>query len=132
MNFLLDTHVFLWALFGNDQLSESAAQIIINPENSIFISTITFWEISLKYSTGKLSLHNISPDILPDYAEKSGFEILPVTSKEVATFYRLPKLKHKDPFDRLIIWQCIQQHISLISSDHELSEYEQFGLKIAW
>jgi len=132
MNFLLDTHVFLWALFGNDQLSESAAQIIINPENSIFISVITFWEISLKYSAGKLSLHNISPDILPDYAEKSGFEILTVTPKEVATFDKLPKLKHKDPFDRLLIWQCIQHHISLISRDHELSEYEKFGLKITW
>lgn len=132
MNYLLDTHVFLWAIFDNDLLSKSASSIILNPENTIFISLISFWEISLKYNAGKLSLHNVFPEELPKYAEKAGFEILNLTPTEVSTSYRLPKLKHKDPFDRLLIWQCIINNICLISKDSELSEYKDHGLQITW
>ncbi len=132
MNYLLDTHAFLWAIFDNDLLSKQATSIIINPENTIFVSVISFWEISLKFNAEKLSLHNISPDELPKYAEKAGFEILNLIPAEVSTSYRLPKLKHKDPFDRLLIWQCINNNICLISKDSELSEYKVHGLQITW
>jgi PIN domain nuclease of toxin-antitoxin system len=132
MNYLLDTHVFLWAIFDNDLLSQSASSIILNQENTIFVSLISFWEISLKFNTGKLSLHNVFPEELPKYAEKSGFEILNLNPTEVSTSYRLPKLKHKDPFDRLLIWQCINNNIYLISKDSELSEYKDHGLQIIW
>ncbi|HQO04107.1 MAG TPA: type II toxin-antitoxin system VapC family toxin [Spirochaetota bacterium] len=132
MNYLLDTHVFLWAIFDDDLLSQSASSIILNQDNTIFVSLISFWEISLKFNTGKLSLHNVFPEELPKYAEKSGFEILNLTPTEVSTSYRLPKLKHKDPFDRLLIWQCINNNICLISKDSELSEYKDHGLQIIW
>lgn len=66
------------------------------------------------------------------YAEKAGFEILNVTPTEVSTSYRLPKLKHKDPFDRLIIWQCINNNFCLISKDSDLSVYKKYGLQIIW
>ena len=132
MNYLLDTHVFLWALFDNDKLSETASSLIINPDNSIFVSLISFWEISLKFNIGKLSLNNIIPEELPKYTEKAGFEILSLSPSEISSSYRLPKLKHKDPFDRLIIWQCITNNICLISKDSDLSEYKEHGLQITW
>jgi PIN domain nuclease of toxin-antitoxin system len=132
MNYLLDTHVFLWSLFDHKQLSNNAASIILNPENIIYISLITFWEVALKFNIGKLSLNNVLPEDLPNYAEKAGFEILDITAQEVSTSYKLLKIKHKDPFDRLIIWQCIQNDIILISKDNEINEYKEFGLKILW
>ncbi len=132
MNYLLDTHALLWALFDDEQLSNNASAIITNPDNAIFISFISFWEIALKYSIGKLSLNNIIPEELPKYAEKSGFEIFGVSPLENASSYRLPKLAHKDPFDRLIIWQCITNNICLISKDSHLSEYKSHGLQILW
>ncbi len=97
MNYMLDTHVFLWSLFSEELLSRSAISIILNPENTIFVSVISFWEISLKFNAGKLALHNVVPEELPEFAEKAGFEIMNVTATDVSTSYRLPKLKHKDP-----------------------------------
>ncbi len=132
MNYLIDTHVLLWSLFDNDKLSKTASSIIINPDNTIFVSLISFWEISLKYNINKLSLNNIIPEELPKYTEKAGFEILSLSPSEVSSSYRLPKLKHRDPFGRLIIWQCITNNICMISKNSDLSEYKEFGLQIAW
>jgi len=132
MNYLLDTHVLLWVLFSDELLSNNAISIIVNPENTIFVSIISFWEISLKYNVGKLSLQGVFPEEIPVYAEKAGLEILNVTASEVSSFYKLPRLRHKDPFDRLIIWQCINNNLCLISKDSDLSEYMGYGLKIMW
>ena len=66
MKYLLDTHTFLWILFEDEQLSEKAADVIRNPENDIYVSVITYWEISLKYAIQKLELRGISPDELPE------------------------------------------------------------------
>jgi len=55
-----------------------------------------------------------------------------VTPAEVSSFYKLPILKHKDPFDRLLVWQCINNNICLISKDSDLAEYKNYGLQIMW
>jgi PIN domain nuclease of toxin-antitoxin system len=132
MRYLLDTHVLIWALFDRKKISKKAASIIVNPDNDIFVSLVSFWEIALKYSIGKLSLHNIKPDELPGYVRESGFEILYQNEVEVSSFYRLPVLGHKDPFDRMIIWQSIHNDLHLISKDSSLSLYKDYGLKIIW
>ncbi|MDZ7399048.1 MAG: type II toxin-antitoxin system VapC family toxin [candidate division KSB1 bacterium] len=132
MNYLLDTHTLLWVLFEDEKLSEKAKETISNPENRIFVSLISYFEISLKYSLGKIELENITPDEIPDRVEEVGIETLEVTEKEAASFYKLPKAKHKDPFDRLIIWQAISKNMALISKDQEMSEYQKFGLKVLW
>jgi len=132
MNLLLDTHTLLWSLFDHNQISKTAHECIISVDNVVYVSIISFWEIAIKYNIGKLSLKNVLPDELPHYAEKAGFEILEITPSEVSTFYKLPKIKHKDPFDRLIIWQCIRNNITMITKDKEISEYLEYGLKIIW
>jgi len=133
MNYLLDTHTFIWSLFESDRLSEKSTNIILNSENNIYVSVITFWEISLKYNLGKLSLQNVTPEELPGYAESSGFNLLNLEAPLAASFYNLPKKSHKDPFDRLLIWQCIQDGITLITKDSQiLKEYKQFHLKTVW
>jgi PIN domain nuclease of toxin-antitoxin system len=132
MRCLLDTHSFLWAAFSPEKLSKSARETIRDQENEIAVSVVTFWEISLKYALGKLELINVRPEALPEAAEKMGIDILQVAPHEAASFHNLPRLAHKDPFDRLIIWQAIQRKMRLISRDRSFKDYKQYGLKIHW
>ena len=132
MNYLLDTHVLLWTLFESRKLSNIVKQIILNPDCNIFVSIFSFWEISLKYGLGKISLNNIKPDDLPDITQKSGIELLYANPLELSSSYKLPKTYHKDPFDRIIIWQCIQNDFILLSKDIQIQQYKDFGLKVTW
>ena len=128
MNYLLDTHTFLWALMKPAELSGPASRIITSSTNEIHVSTISFWEISLKYSLGKLDLKGITPADMPEAAQAARFSILPIESEDAATYHQLLKTVHKDPFDRMIVWQCIRRHWPLISSDTLLHLYQPQGL----
>lgn len=132
MKYLIDTHTLLWAIFSPEKLSKSAKETISDPENEVAVSIISFWEISLKYALRKLELIDTTPDALPDIAQEMGVEILQMSPGEVASFYKLPRLAHKDPFDRLVIWQAIKGKMTLISSDQEFKRYRRFGLKLFW
>ena len=132
MNYLLDTHAFLWILFDDDKLSKIAQEEIQNPENNIYVSVISYWEISLKYSIGKLELEGINPDELADKACEIDIRTLELSDKESSSFYKLPRSHHKDPFDRLIIWQAIVNGMTLISKDKQIKIYRDLGLKILW
>lgn len=132
MNYLVDTHIFLWSILSPKKISKRAHGVLLDPEHAIAVSTITFWEISLKYQLGKLELNHILPDVLPTIAAEAGFEILDLTAATAASFYKLPKLKNKDPFDRLLAWQAIYQGFSLISKDADSSSYKTYGLKVVW
>ena len=115
MNLLLDTHTFLWALFSDEKLSHSARNTITDSDNTTYVSPITFWEISLKFGMNRLSLPGVNPDELPDAAIRSDMSILSVTYTDMASFHRLPGIGHKDPFDRMLIWQAIQNQLTMIS-----------------
>lgn len=129
MNYLLDTHTLLWALFDPKKLSSSVRDAIISQENYVAVSVVSFWEISLKFALGKLELYGVMPDELSDYMDQMDIEVIPIHSLEAVSFYRLPRLEHKDPFDRMIVWQAIQRKLILISKDLNLKKYQQFGLK---
>lgn len=129
MNYLIDTHVFLWSLFSPEKISRSAVRILKDPGNGILVSTITFWEIALKYSLNKLELEGTKPDELPEFANLMNYDILNLSAEDAASFYHLPRISHKDPFDRMLIWQAIREKLVLISNDTEMSAYEAFGLK---
>jgi PIN domain nuclease of toxin-antitoxin system len=132
MNCLLDTHALLWTLFDPARLSKKAADCIKNHDVTVAVSVISFWEISLKYATGKLHLTNVTPDDFPEIVRQSGFTILQLADTEAATFHRLPRMEHKDPFDRLIIWQTISRKLALISQDRAFADYKKLGLKVIW
>ncbi len=132
MNFLLDTHTFLWALFSPEKLSHAAIREIKIPDNYLAVSVVSFWEISLKYALGKLELIGVKPDDLPHYAQQMHLETLQISPVEASSFYLLPRLEHKDPFDRLIIWQALQRKMTLISKDKNFQAYSQWGLKTLW
>ncbi|MBK8508521.1 MAG: type II toxin-antitoxin system VapC family toxin [Candidatus Competibacteraceae bacterium] len=128
----MDTHVFLWAVFAPKKLSADTRALIQNINNVLLLSTISFWEISLKYAIGKLELHGCSPEDLLGVASAMHLELLQLSPDELASFHRLPRVAHKDPFDRLIIWQALQNKLILISGDQRLSDYDSLGLKVIW
>jgi PIN domain nuclease of toxin-antitoxin system len=132
MKYLLDTHTLLWTVFEPEKISDKAKALITNSSNAIFVSLVSFWEISLKYSLGKLQLENISPAEFPDIVKKMAIEILAIDEDDVSTFHRLPKIGHRDPFDRLIIWQAIRRKMPIMTKDNEFKLYKPHGLRIMW
>lgn len=132
MKGLLDTHVFLWAVFSPEKLSAAVQTLIEDGSKPLFLSTISFWEIALKYGIGKLELQGCSPEELPEVASAMQLELLHPSAEELASFHRLLRVAHKDPFDRLIIWQALHNKLHLVSKDQRLSEYRSLGLKIVW
>ena len=132
MDYLLDTHSFLWAVFEPKKLSKAARAFITNPKNRVVVSSITFWEISLKAALGKLELEDCLPDGLPGIASQMGLELIHLEADIAASFYRLPRQPHKDPFDRMIIWLAIQNNFILVSKDKAFDTYSRYGLETAW
>lgn len=132
MSFLLDTHTLLWALFEPTRLGGKGAEILGNADETIFVSVVSFWELSLKYAIGKLELGNVTPDDFPGLVRQAGFEVLPLAEADAATFHHLPRLEHKDPFDRLLIWQAISGKLTFISQDKACAAYKKQGLKVIW
>ena len=130
MTYLLDTHYMLWALADTKKLQKSIKEIIINPAHRIVISTISFWEVSMKSSFGKLNMIGILPEDLPDACLKVGFDIECLSAKDSSTYHNLKAGYHKDPFDRMLIWQAIQNGYTLISSDTNIQKYVSEGLQI--
>jgi PIN domain nuclease of toxin-antitoxin system len=130
--YLLDTHSLLWVIFDASRLSGQVRSILLNGENTIYVSSVSFWEISLKFGLGKLELETYTPEQLPALAKQMGFLTLPIEPEEAARFYRLPKIAHKDPFDRMLIWQAISRNLILLSKDKQFEHYSQYGLKVLW
>ena len=132
MKYLLDTHVLLWTTFDSGKLSKNVREHVADPENQIMVSSVSFWELSLKYSLGKIKL-NVLPEKIGQMAEKIGIEIIEPRVTEYITFHHLPPVDgHKDPFDRIIIWQAIRNDWVMISKDSCFDAYQQFGLKLYW
>ncbi len=129
---LLDTHSFLWTIVAPAKLSAKMRGVIADPAHEIHVSTITFWEIALKFSLGKLKLGGITPEDLVAASRQMGLTISAPTADESAAFHRLPKVTHKDPFDRMLIWQCLMRQWTLVTRDGGLDEYRALGLVTAW
>ena len=132
MTGLLDTHTFLRAAMSPEKLSQQARDIILDVTNTIYVSAVTFWEVALKFSLGKIELRGLTPEHLPDAATAMGFALLSLTPEDAATFHRIPRFAHKDPFDRMLVWQAICQDLTLISKDAELKPYQAHGLRVVW
>ena len=132
MNYLLDTHTFIWAFSEPEKLSSKAREVITNANNAIFVSAITFWEFALKFSINKLEVEGVTPVELPGIAIKMGFQLIQLSPEEGASSYNLSLTTHKDPFDRILIWQAIKRDYILISKDGRMNEYISDGLKIFW
>lgn len=131
MKYVIDTHILLWLIFDPDKIDAKKLEHLKNPKNGIFVTNISFWEVALKYGLGKLELQGLAPDQLQDVVKQMGIEVHSVDPLSMSGVYKLQKMEnHRDPFDRLIIWDCIQQGYTLVSDDSKFKQYEAIGLKI--
>ena len=132
MRYLVDTHYLIWALIEPERIDERSREILLSPDHVKCVSAATFWEISLKHSLGKLRLQGATPEGMLQAAVEAGFVLVPIEAQTAASVHRLPSVSgHRDPFDRLLIWQCITGDLTLLTSDGRLTEYVQHGLKLA-
>lgn len=130
MSYLLDTHIFLWSIFSPEKISKEIKGILVDGELIKFVSIVSFWEISLKFSLKKLDLIGVTPNKLPNIAKDTGFEILDLKADIVSSFYKLPRIKNKDPFDRMLAWQAICDNFILLTQDKGFMEYKDQRLKL--
>src|SRR5438132_151430 len=120
MRLLLDSHVFVWAKSAPQNLSEKARAAIIDPGNEVHVSIASAWELWIKHAKkpiaafapvldcGAESFHNV--------ARESGFDLLHITLKHAAAAAALPSL-HRDPFDRMLIAQAIEERLTVVTAD---------------
>ena len=117
MNLLLDTHVLLW--WGEQRsLSPEAAAAIADPDNLVYVSAASIWEISIKRARGKLNVDDAVFDVHLD-----GFEPLPITHADARMADGLPDF-HRDPFDRMLIAQALSHDLALVTRDPRMDAYE--------
>lgn len=116
--YLLDTHVLLWWLTEPEKIAATARQMIANRNNAIFVSSVSFWEMAIKNSLGKLTL----PNNILSISKSEGFKILPLTPEEGLSVANLPPI-HQDPFDRILIAQAKYNNLALLTHDKIIQTY---------
>jgi PIN domain nuclease of toxin-antitoxin system len=122
MKILLDTCEFLWLVSGDAKLSVAVSAAVRDPNNQVFLSVISFWEISIKYNLGKLPLPQPPAKFIPLQREKHLIAPLALDEAAVVQLAGLPAL-HRDPFDRMLICQAQAHGLTLASSDPLVRQY---------
>jgi PIN domain nuclease of toxin-antitoxin system len=125
MRLLIDTHIFLWAMSGDKQLTKKAQAIMLSAE-TVFVSAASIWEIGIKSGIGKL---DADVNELVSRMEEAGFRELPVTAAHAAAVRDLPDI-HRDPFDRLLIAQAITEPLRLLTDDDTVGKYSDLVISI--
>jgi PIN domain nuclease of toxin-antitoxin system len=120
MEFLLDTHAFLWYLLGDSNLGSKAKEAI-DTQTGLYFSIASLWEISIKINVGKLQLNRPFED-LPKELQYINAQILPITFEDTEIYTSLP-LHHRDPFDRILVAQAMNHSLVLISRDEAFDAY---------
>lgn len=132
MKYLLDTHTFIWKLGDTGKIPAKVFVATENPDNDVFISSVSLWEIAIKTRRKKLDLGGVNNDELIGLAEKMGIQTLSLTPHEAVTYGNLTENSHFDPFDRMLIWQAISRKLILVSNDSEFHRFVPNGLKLLW
>ncbi|MDP7548048.1 MAG: type II toxin-antitoxin system VapC family toxin [Alphaproteobacteria bacterium] len=126
MRILLDTHALLWALFAPQNLSERAREVVNDPRHEKLVSVASVWEIAIKQGLGKLPY----PGNLHQLIDDSDSEYLTITPEHCHAYSQLPHDgAHRDPFDRMLVVQAIEEDAHLLSRDPALDRY---GVRRVW
>lgn len=123
MNYLIDTHTFLWAISDDDRLSDAAKNIIEKVDQNIHISIASLWEISIKISIDKLELDEAFETLVPRELYNFEIKVIDIEIDHLSRLSSLP-LHHRDPFDRLIISQSLEENYPVIGRDNKFDSYK--------
>jgi PIN domain nuclease of toxin-antitoxin system len=122
MRLLLETHIFLWYIGGDNQLLDATWDAISDPENDVYLSVISVWEALIKCKLGKLPLPQSPEKYLRDQRERHLISSLPLDEGSVAKLVTLP-LIHRDPFDRMLVCQAMQHDLTIVTVDDAICAY---------
>ncbi len=129
MKYLIDTHILIWLAVSPNEISDNVLNIIENPSNNLYVSTISLWEIAIKLSIKKLELQGLEIQDLVQICQEQGIQIVQLPVSSIIRYKNLPvKQNHKDPFDRALISLCISDDYVFLSHDTKLQQYVQDGL----
>lgn len=123
MGILIDTPVFLWAAVMDGRLSNSAKRLLEDPEQVVFFSAASSWEIALKYARGRLTLPGKPGEIINRIIAAAGMTRLAISIEDSLELAELP-LHHKDPFDRLLVVQARKHGLRLMTANPILERYD--------
>ena len=121
MKLLLDTHILLWAAQGSEQLSSKAKTLLEDPENQLYFSAASLWEIAIKNKLGRADF-KVDLAVLRRNLLDNGFEEIAINSAHTIGVDALPNI-HKDPFDRMLIAQTAEEGITLMTAYSLVAEY---------
>ena len=121
MKLLMDTHLLLWAAQGLEKLPAVAQTLMSEPENELFFSVASLWEVVIKRGLDREDF-KVDPRLLRRSLLDNGYLELPILSEHVVAVGSLPNI-HKDPFDRLLVAQAMFEGITLLTVDARVAEY---------
>lgn len=122
MRILLDTHIFLWFISNDTRLSLNMRDIIRDLDNEVYLSSVSIWEVIVKYQLGKLPLPESPETYLPKQRDRHQFTSLILDESSVVQLAKLPPL-HRDPFDRMLICQALQNGLTIATVDAAVRAY---------
>ena len=129
MNLLLDTCTLLWSAFEVKKLSKQSTHLIEDPDNVLFLSAVSVWEIEVKYRSGKIKLNDRSPkEFIAEARKKLDLYDLSFDVNAALLHEHLPPI-HRDPFDRMLICQANEHNLTLLTPDDEVKQYD---VKTEW
>jgi PIN domain nuclease of toxin-antitoxin system len=128
MKLLLDTCTFLWIAAGADDLSQRARDLFRSPDNEVFLSAVSAWEISAKIALGRLELPWPPERFVPEVREMHGIDPLPLGEDACLLAAKLPAI-HRDPFDRMLVCQAMAEAMVLLTPDRDIARYP---VRTAW
>lgn len=126
MDIILDTHILLWALTGDERLPEQSIKLIEDMNNKIFYSIASIWEIEIKYSLGKMP---ISGEQFSLFCKEAGFEMISIKEQHIFSLKTLKREKHapkhNDPFDRIMLAQAKTENYKFLTHDTLIPYYNE-------
>lgn len=124
MNVLLDTCTFIWLISDPKRLSSLAGQILADPLNQLYLSSVSTWELAVKVQLGRIYFHQAFSVFIPAQRQKHRVDSLPLSEAAAAHVLSLP-LMHADPFDRMLICQAIVNDLIIVTPDPLIRQYPQ-------
>ena len=128
MRLLLDTCTFLWIVAGAPELSDRARRAFTAPDNEVYLSAVSAWEIAVKHGLGRLPLPSPPSDFVPEMRQRHGIAPLALSEEAALLLGKLPAI-HRDPFDRMLVAQAQTEGLRLVTHDRTL---EPYGADILW
>ncbi|MCG5051514.1 MAG: type II toxin-antitoxin system VapC family toxin [Myxococcales bacterium] len=122
MKLLLDTCTFLWIITDARQLTHRVREAFADPDNEVFLSAVSAWEITVKQDLGKLPLPRAAAAFVPEERARHAIVPLPLSETEALAVSKLPQL-HRDPFDRMLICQAVMGGLTLVTPDPLVTQY---------